>query len=585
MVTAFSSDTINKVKERLLEGFSYTEINQMTGVSNAKISEVKNKVESELGKTDFETVREFAKKIRKNNSSWSELFCANMINSYIKKLGIESSTFESFVKNLYNECSKSNLKPQEIIQYGEKLFSLEQQLGIALEDLPKECQNLINKKESLEKQINQLNQDAKESKNNTQRILDENRLTVEKLDVFVKSKIILENAGITFDDYSKLATVFQNIKDINYDEKKIITYLEKEEDHEQALENIRHKSAESESKNATLLAKNENLAVTISAQESLILQLDNLVKLGITDEHLDILCSVVLDIAKSNNMDAKKAFDVLCVDIENNYDKIIGLKSDLAKLDNDFKLKSKEIEVISTKIENHKLKYKEEQNIIAIIKSLKQKINPQLIITWNNIFDKANLNPQDFEKQLNNTGNLEKVITSKQQTITHLTHEQKELKLNIETLEGCKSELESKIMYEGKLIEKYLDSFIHRASNQIKIVSDIGIKSIVDMTQTSRNGIKNVSTKAYDEMKSNFEEIQNLMESLGEAERKIGKIDAFVPLFNLTEKFEPVKLYPVIIVILNNLITQIQKYDKNSSLLYKIKELKDKMIEELSKIE
>jgi len=93
-------------------------------------------------------------------------------------------------------------------------------------------------------------------------------------------------------------------------------------------------------------------------------------------------------------------------------------------------------------------------------------------------------------------------------------------------LKECKEELESKIKYEGNLIEKYLDSFIHRAANQIKQISDIGIKSIDNVTQTSQNGIENVSTKAYDEMKSNFEKIENLIKSVGTAERRIGKIEA-----------------------------------------------------------
>ena len=192
MVVAYSSDTINKVKKLLLEGYSYTEISEKMGVSTAKISEVKNKFESELGKIDFETIREFSKIIKKNNISWSDLFSGNIITSYIKKLGIDLSTFESFVKNFYNECDKNNLESQKIIQYGEKLFLLEHQSGMSLEDLPEECHNLINEKESLEKEINQLNQDSEKSRNNTRTVLDENNQTLEKLNGFIKSKNILE---------------------------------------------------------------------------------------------------------------------------------------------------------------------------------------------------------------------------------------------------------------------------------------------------------------------------------------------------------------------------------------------------------
>ena len=106
--------------------------------------------------------------------SWPDLFCGNIITSYLKKIGINVATFESFVKNFYNECHKKNLESEKIVKYGEKLFLLEQQSGISLENLPDEYQILLNKKESLKKEVNQLDQDAKKYRNNTQTMLDEN---------------------------------------------------------------------------------------------------------------------------------------------------------------------------------------------------------------------------------------------------------------------------------------------------------------------------------------------------------------------------------------------------------------------------
>jgi hypothetical protein len=352
MRTPYSKDIVNQVIAMLLEGDPFSKIHDKFGMSTGTISEIKKQTMAKLGEGDVEYTIETAKNLRKAGHTFSDALMGIRIISMIKNCNINPEELNEFITEIFENSKKHNCTIEDLLEYSSQLFSIQQETDIPLNEIPSEYQNALDKKESLNQEITKLDKDAIESQDTTQKILDENNQTVEKLNAFVKYQNILDDAGVSLEDYSKFAAMIQKAKDSDYDEKKIISHLEKEHDYEQRLTNLRHESSELASENDTLSTKNETLAATIDAQESLVLQLDNLEELGITDEHLDVLYTVIVDVAASHNIDSAKAFDVLCDDLRDNYDKIVGLKSFVAKLDAESQLKSKDIEVLSAKIEN-----------------------------------------------------------------------------------------------------------------------------------------------------------------------------------------------------------------------------------------
>jgi len=556
MRTPYSKDVVNQVIAMLLAGDAFSIIHDKFGISPGTISEIKKQISSKLGEGDVEYTIETAKNLRKSGYTFSDALMGIRIISIIKKCDINPEELNDFITEIFDNSKKHNCTIEDLLEYSSQLFSIQQETDIPINKIPTECQNALGKKEYLDKEIIKLTQDAQESQNTTQRILDENNQTVEKLDAFTKCKNILDDAGVSLDNYSKFATMIQKAKDSGYDETKIITHLEKEQDYEQRLTNLRHKSTELVSKNDTLSAKNENLAVTIDAQASLISQLDNLEELGITDEHLDVLCSAIVDVAASHNIESAKAFDVLCDDIRDNYDKIVGLKSYVAKLDAESQLKSKDIEVLSAKIENLEIKHKHDLQAIAILKKHKQHgIDSKVIITWDKALESSGLDVDSFGKNLNQFAAFEKLIASQDVVLVDLRQQITRATSDLDLRNKKKQEIESHINYIEKIAKEKFDNFITSALEKLSDANAVMIKSVNDVGDCARNNIAEINTTAVGKLNST---VTDLNESISKGlivSEKIAKIESFAPIWELVEesRYEVYRTNPILILIFEKL--------------------------------
>jgi hypothetical protein len=556
MRTPYSTDVVNQVIAMLLAGDTFSIIHDKFGISSGTISEIKKQISSKLGEGDVEYTIETAKNLRKSGHTFSDALMGIRIISMIKNCDIDPEELNEFITEIFENSKKYNCTIEDQLEYSSQLFSIQQETNIPINKISSECQNALAKKECLDKEIIASTKVLQESQKTTQRILDENNQTVEKLDAFTKCKNILDDAGVSLDDYSKFATMIQKAKDNGYDETKIITYLEKEQDHEQRLTNLRHKSTELVSNNDNLSAKNETLAVTIDVQASLVSQLDNLEELGITDEHLDVLCSAIADVAASHNIESAKAFDVLCNDIQDNYDKIVGLKSYVAKLDAESQLKSRDIEVLSTKIENLEIKHKQDLQAIAILKKYKQHgIDSQVIITWDKSLESSGLDVDSFGKNLNQFVAFEKLIASQDAVLVDLRQQITKATSDLNLRNKKKQEIESHINYIEKIAKGKFDNFITSALEKLSDANAVMVKSVNDVGDCAKNNIAEINTTAVGKLNST---VTDLNESISKGlivSEKISKIESFAPIWALVEesKYEAYRANPILILILEKL--------------------------------
>ena len=237
---------------------------------------------------------------------------------------------------------------------------------------------------------------------------------------------------------------------------------------------------------------------------------------------------------------------------------------------------------------NEITEHKEEQNIIAIIKSLKQnRIDSFLIITWNKILETSNLKPKMFEEKLQKFTNVNQLITAEQHELNQLTKEKKELESVLEFLESNKEKLETTINYGNELIKKSLAENIQETVNQIKRTTEIGNNSIRITKDNVIESINKISQKTSKQIDEYVNKTKDLVNSATEASEKVGRAESFIPLYSLANgSLEPTTQFPVLVALLDKLYLEIQrKGNGSSSLLYDIKELREEFIKELSKIE
>lgn len=310
------------------------------------------------------------------------------------------------------------------------------------------------------------------------------------------------------------------------------------------------------SKNDTLSAKNETLAVTIDAQESLVSQLDNLKELGITDDHLDVLCSAIVDVAASHNIESAKAFDVLCDDIRNNYDKIVGLKSYVAKLDAESKSKSKDIEVLSAKIENLEIKHRQDLQAIAILKKHKQHgIDSKVIITWDKALESSGLDVDSFYKHLNQFASFEKLITSQDTVLVDLRQQITKATSDVDLRNKKKQEIESHINYIEKIAKEKFDNFITSALEKLSDANAVMVKSVNDVGDCAKNNIDEINITAAGKLNNTVTDLNESISKGLMVSEKISKMESFAPIWELVEesRYDIYRTNPILILILEKL--------------------------------
>ena len=581
MNTPKSSETERQVVESYLYGYPTEEISKKYHVSTGYISGVVSRVREDLGTQEVAAIINLTRGWKKIGISPSDVLDAAKIHSILKNFEGNIDDLPSFLSEIHQKCKNEGISVSQIIQYCKQSTQIQERIGLSFEELKEEYSILTDEKIKLDEDILTAKEQKHLSEEDAEIALDKKNLTITDIKEFNNIKEELQDNGVEYKDISKLCKILKQAKQCNYDLEKIINHLEKENNHEEQILQYQNQIKQLETQKKDQSKQNKILSNTLEGKSKLVEIIKKFEGTGIEYIHLENLYEIVIGISRQHNVDKKTAIAKLYDDLQNNYDVVLGLKTQIKSLNDEIDIKSIKLESLDTKIENLKIKHKEEQNIITLLKSLKQKINPHLIITWNNIFEKANLNLQDFEKQLNSTGDLEKIITSKQQTITQLTQEQKELKLNIETLEECKDELESKIKYADKLIKEHLDENLKKTIQQTKEILDIGAKAILKTAKVSQEGITLVSNTAYDNNKQNLEKIQNLIDSAMQVSEKIGRLEFFVPIYDLINGIDSPNLYPVIISILDKFYFHIQKQGKYSAILYDIKSLREKLEREI----
>ena len=581
----YSDETEMDVIRLIMEGHTYAEINKMTGVSPGTISEMKNRFADRLGRKDVEAICEFAKNLKKNGISYSDAFSGSRIFSILKKINIDLENFYDFVKKIFGKCQKKNLDPEKLVEYSSKLFTIQEQLGVPLEQVPVECENLLNEKKTLEKEILQLTEDAKKARTDAETSLTENDLTKKQVRDYVEVKSKLTGFDVDL-DLENLSILVKNAKENNYDIEKIIKHLEKEEEYGQRIEKIRHKLEENETKNASLVSQNKKLSNIIDSQKSRVVQLEKLEGLDITSEHLDGLFITVQNIAKVHSVDAKEAFFRLHEDLKNNYDKIIGLKSHLAKLENDTLLKSKELETIVVKIEKFKIIHNQKLKALEILERYQQDgVDPERILVWARIFKSANLDPKLFEEELRKIGYLKKIIIIEQRKLEKLKKEKSKTETEIRWLKTNQEELESKIKYIEKIATEKFEELVKLLLAQFIKANNIATDSVNSTKNSAIKNIQEIKEKTEQNIKEITDELeQSIRDGLSVSET-IAKYESLNPLYELISesKFETHITIPAVVVLLEKLKTQIKKYSPSSSTLHYLEQLIKYLKEELEK--
>ncbi len=579
-------ETEEGVRKLILYGQSTEEISNSCKVSTGYVSGVATKLKEQLGNKEVTAIRELTRLFNKLEISAANAFDGARIFSMLKNFELDINDLPTFLKEVYQKCKEENISPSKLAYQCKAITQLQAKSNISLEDLSEECERLLDTKSELEKEISLLEEEAGKAKTETTKSLSEKNQTIQSLQEFEQTKKELDSFELGFNNLPKLIDVLKQAADQGYNTDKIIRHLEKEGIYEQRIAELEQQVKKLEARETIQTRTLNELSKKIETKKLVVAHLGQLEKLGIKVENMETLYRTVIDIAKEHNIDEKTALQKLENDLKNNYSKKHGLILHLQKTQNDIAVKSTELESIQVKIENFKIKNNENEQALETIKTLKQKgIGPLLILTWNKILEISNLKPKIFEEKLQRSSSIHQLIKAEQQNLEQLTKERKQLQSNIKFLKSNKEKLESTINYGNELIKKSITENVQETINQIKKTTEIGNNSIRITQDNSITSINKISQKTFDQMNEYVNKTQNLVTVAMNASEKIGRLEFFMPLFNLINgSFVPAELYPAMIAMLDKLSFQVQRLGNgSSSLIFDIKQLREELIKELNK--
>ena len=568
----------NEVIQLYFYGFSTEGVAKKCKVSTGYVASVAARLREQLGNEEVSAIRELSRVFRKLGISAANAFDGARVSSMIKNSGLDIDDLPAFLKEVIQKSKNENIDPPKLVYLCKSLTKLQAKSNVPLEDLFDEVTRLTDKKTEFEKEISRYEEEAGRAKMEAENLLSEKNQTKKSLEEFEQTKKELDSFELGFNNLSKLINVLKQAADEGYNTDKIIKHLEKERNYEQRIEELEQQVKQLRAQETILTRKVKELSKKIETKKLLVVYLRRLEKLGIKVEELETLYQTVIGIAKEHNIDEKTALQKLEDDLKNNYGKRHGLSSHLEKLQNEIAVKSTQLESIQVKIENFNIKNKENNQVLNIIKTLKQnRIDPFLIITWNKILETSSLKPKMFEEKLQKFTNVNQLITAEQHELDRLTKEKKELESVLEFLESNKEKLESTIKYGNDLIKKSLTENIQEAVNQIRKTTTMGSNSIKNMQDATIASIDKISQETFDQMKENFDKTQELVSKLMKESEKFGNLQWLQSFhgFVFDEKFVPSKNIPIITMILDKLYRQCLSRNYSFELLSSMKKLRE----------
>lgn len=194
-----------------LSGSSRDEIAIKNRVGAGTVSNIISQFKSGLENYDYKSIRELAVQLKKEGLTYAQIFSVHRRHNYIEKLGANDEEIESLIANLVDKTKCIPI--EKTVDSVNQMYEISNSENIP----PAEVAAYINQKIE-EKKI--LDKDLQKSR----AILDQERVDVQNLNEYKKSKEQLKKYGFSTDSPHKLLSVLQSFNEMGYNPQRIVRY-------------------------------------------------------------------------------------------------------------------------------------------------------------------------------------------------------------------------------------------------------------------------------------------------------------------------------------------------------------------------
>jgi hypothetical protein len=212
----------NRVKEQMLKRWISGESRDKIAADNGAgtVTNLISEWKKRLDDPEFDSVRGFAVSLKKQGICLSELATRARLYNYIRKLGADEHQIETLIANLLD--SANSLSPEKTVDLVNQLYEISETESIAATEVPAYINHKIEEKKRIEEEIQK-----------TGALLEDQRIDIQIIEEYKKLEEELKKHGLSMEALNTLVSILQNINELGYDPRKIVTELAR-------IKSIRH---------------------------------------------------------------------------------------------------------------------------------------------------------------------------------------------------------------------------------------------------------------------------------------------------------------------------------------------------------
>ena len=302
MPPAIDASIKRKVIQQWLSGYSRSKISIDNKIGEGTVSGIVSEFKIGLDDAEFDSSRELALAAKKQGLNLADLAAHSRLYNLFRNSGAAEEDIESFIANV----SINGTSPEKIIQYVNQLFNISNRESIPLDQMSGYIKEKSEEKQKIDEAIKEVDI-----------VLQSKNVNVETINEHVKLNEKLNEYNLSFQDVDKLVNVLINVKENEFDGKKIVGKLRKIKRLQKKEEKLKHHC--------------EVLAMQVKKCNNVLPLAQKIKAMNIDIQQLLVFDATVTQLAKQYNLPPSVAAFRLFNDIRE-YNKIGGLKKEVSRL-------------------------------------------------------------------------------------------------------------------------------------------------------------------------------------------------------------------------------------------------------------
>jgi hypothetical protein len=465
---------------------------------------------------------------------------SNQSTPNVQQISSKAAAFNrSQLANFISSASWNGLTPSKIAKLCYRIDALEKKYGLTYEELKNKFEETAKSLDAKTDELRKLEAEIALTSKKKKDLMEQYYLNEKQVQDYVDARDALLSIGFEIDKLPNVKNSLLAMKKENYDPNAISEKIN-------AIGDL-------ESRRNALQNDLNSLNGEMRAKKTLLVQIKKLQDTGLNADQIERIRDVVSKISSNHGINPDQSFERFEKDVMKHYSATLGLEAEVTMLqeskdainrENDQKRKAleqaeKELSQRNKKLEESYAAQKEELKAFSELRA--NGVDGPRIIAWQKLIEAAKIDPELLDSEIRNIGSLSSLEEQTKLKIKDLEEKKKAAEEALLELNRKKEAIELSI---GSVKESSIGQIEETSSKALSSISEIS-KQVKLSTENAREDLETTLSQVKSSASLFSKELNESLKDVGpalknvsqaiEAARAIGKYEAILPLFKLTE--------------------------------------------------